>query len=216
MGVGRFFHYIGSLALLVAIGLLIVTDVAAPTVNNLSMFTVSDRDSSSSASIRFGTFGYCVQSENSQDDCSSPAIGYNPIPIIRTTFPTVSISDATSTATSKLTNAMVLHPVATGLAGIALLLSFSAGFGSSFLATLVSALAFGTAVAALIVDFVNFAAIKAAIANDDGQSSVYGDFGVASWTLLAGTALLLVSTVILFFTCCSERRERRGHYPKGY
>ena len=54
MAIGRFFHYIGTLCLAAAVGLLVVTTVTAPTTR-LSLCSVSNNQ----REIIFGTFGYC-------------------------------------------------------------------------------------------------------------------------------------------------------------
>lgn len=115
-----------------------------------------------------------------------------------------------------LTKVMVLHPVAAGLAGLAVLLSLAPGFCAAFLATLAAALAFCAALAVLVVDFVNFAAVRRAV--DDAAAAdgrLRSAYDVGAWTLLAATALLVPATVLLMLTCCSGRRERRGYFPKS-
>lgn len=124
------------------------------------------------------------------------------------------VNDLARDAITSLTKVMVLHPVAAGLAGLAFFLSFATGFFTAFLATLTSGLAFCAALAVLVVDFVNFAAIRRAV-DDDSDGRLHADYQVGSWTLLAGTALLVPATILLMLTCCSGRRERRGYFPKS-
>lgn len=61
MGFGRFIHLIGAAFLLIATGLLIVSDISAPVVNQLAIVKVNLASSSSASSINFGTFGYCIR-----------------------------------------------------------------------------------------------------------------------------------------------------------
>ena len=146
--------------------------------------------------------------------CSGVGIGYAPDAAIRSIYPNVEINDLARDAIASLTKVMVLHPVAAGLAGLAFLLSFATGFFITFLSTLLSGLAFCAALAVLIVDFVNFSAIRRAV-DDDSNGRLHADYQIGSWTLIAGTAVLVPATILLMLTCCSGRRERRGYFPKS-
>lgn len=60
MGVGTFFHHIGTFLLLAATALLIVVTVTAPVVNNLSILKIDLPSGSIGDRLTFGTFGYCL------------------------------------------------------------------------------------------------------------------------------------------------------------
>jgi uncharacterized membrane protein len=108
---------------------------------------------------------------------------------------------------------MILHPIAAGIAFIAFIMALGAGVMGSFLASLVSALAFAVTLVALICDFVSFALIKSNV-NDQGNDA-YAYYGVAMWTLLAGAICSFLATIVVFFTCCSGRLHRRRQRTKA-
>lgn len=58
MGVGTFFHHIGTFCLFAATILLLISDISAPVVNNLSMLRVYYGNSDQQHT--FGTFGFCL------------------------------------------------------------------------------------------------------------------------------------------------------------
>lgn len=62
MAVTGFFHHIGTLLLLVATALLIVTTISAPVVNDIGLLKVqlSNATNDHWSEVTFGTFGYCV------------------------------------------------------------------------------------------------------------------------------------------------------------
>lgn len=60
MGVGTFFHHIGTVLLLAATALLIVVSVTAPVVNDLSILKIDFAGQNAVDRITYGTFGYCI------------------------------------------------------------------------------------------------------------------------------------------------------------
>lgn len=62
MGVGKFIHHIGTFLLFVSFVLLIVVDITAPVINNLSIMKVDlGRNRAGADQVTFGTFGYCLR-----------------------------------------------------------------------------------------------------------------------------------------------------------
>jgi hypothetical protein len=125
-------------------------------------------------------------------------------------------SDAARTTTKGLTRVMVLHPVATGLLFLAFLMALGANVLGSFLASLVSALAFIVTLVALICDFVLFGIIKSNV--NDENSETYAYFSVGIWTMLASAICSFLATIIVFFTCCTGRvkRHRESRKVEGH
>ncbi|KAI0386980.1 pali-domain-containing protein [Hypomontagnella monticulosa] len=222
-----FFHHIGTFLLLAATVLLIITDISAPVVNNISMLKVNLDDRATSTDrhpqITFGTFGYCVQDTmaSGQDFCTRSHIGYDPAEVVEENVHGVEFSDYAADTSKALTRVMVLHPIATGLAFIAFLLALGAGVVGSLLASLCSLLTFLVTLVALICNFVSFSIIKSEVNNaDDGSTA---EWGAASWTTLVSAICSLLATVVVFFTCCSARMHRRRQsrvavkdVPDGY
>ncbi|KAI1162962.1 pali-domain-containing protein [Nemania serpens] len=211
-----FIHHIGTFFLFAATVLLIVTDISAPVVSDISILKIELGTNSRSSvfrddddnipTITFGTFGYCT-SGGANSGCSSSHIGYDPVAVIERSVNDVSFSDYAHDTARALTKVMVLHPVATGLAFISFFLSLGAGFVGSFLAALGAFVTFLVVLVVLITDFVSFAIVRSAV--NDSSSSVVASWGPAAWTTLVAAILCLFATVILLFTCCSARLHRR-------
>jgi len=56
----RSLHLVGAFLLLVATVLLVITDIAAPVVNNIAIFRVDNNAGQSPMKVYYGTFGYCT------------------------------------------------------------------------------------------------------------------------------------------------------------
>jgi len=201
------FHFIGSFLLLVGAILLLITCISSPTVPDISILTVS-LTGSSFASVNFGTFGYCLFSPSGPNNCSSVGVGYTPS--------SIGVPNAIPNDTNdNLTTAMVLHPIACGLAFIGFLLSISAGFWGSILASLVASLvgllAWFLALVAMAIDFEYFGSIRNN-ANNINSDSAY--FGTGMWTILAAMLVLFFASIITFFSSCHSRRQKKKHRGK--
>ncbi|KAI0012711.1 pali-domain-containing protein [Xylariaceae sp. FL0662B] len=222
-----FFHHIGTLLLLAATVLLIITDISAPVVNDISILRVelngnnrgslSSSFDDSSSRITFGTFGYCLQDTtgNGDDACSRSQVGYDPAAVVTSQVQSVDFSSNAATALRALTRVMILHPIATGLAFIAFLLALGAGVLGGLLASLVSLLTFLVTLVALVCDFVAFGIVRNEV-NDlfddddnNGTAAASAHWGPAAWTLLASAICSFLATFVVFFTCCSARIHRR-------
>ncbi|KAF7563458.1 hypothetical protein G7046_g659 [Stylonectria norvegica] len=212
MGVGRFVHHFGTFLLLAATVLLIIVDISAPVVNDISLLKVNLAASRKGDQVTFGTFGYCIHDvDGSNDECTKSMIGYNPAKVMKSLEGT-SFGEISENTPKGLTRVMVLHPVATGLTFIAFLLCLTSGTVGSLMASIVAALAFIVILVALICDFVGLGIIKRKVDRD--ASTSHATWGVAIWLLLASAAATLAATVIVFFTCCASRARRRRESSK--
>ncbi|KAH6985985.1 actin cortical patch SUR7/pH-response regulator pali [Ilyonectria sp. MPI-CAGE-AT-0026] len=211
MGLGRFIHHFGAFLLFAATVLLVVVDITAPVVNDISLLKVDLGNSADGSAVTFGTFGYCVLDVNGRDDCSKVRIGYNPAQVI-TAVDGTEFSNASENTSKALTRVMVLHPVATGLCFIAFILCLGAGTLGSFVASLVSALACLVTVVVLACDFVAFGIIKRKVNDSSTGSSASWSAGI--WLVLVSAILALAATVVVFFTCCAGRSRRRRESGK--
>ncbi|KPM36301.1 hypothetical protein AK830_g10271 [Neonectria ditissima] len=208
MGVGRFIHHFGAFLLFAATVLLVIVDITAPVVNDISILKVNLGSSATGSGITFGTFGYCVLDVNGQDECSKSQIGYNPADIITAAEGSDDFSNASENTAKALTRVLVLHPVATGLCFIAFLLCLGAGVLGSLVASLVSTLAFIVTIVVLACDFVMFGIVKRKVNGADSDSSAH--WGVAIWLVVVAAILTLAGTIVIFLSCCAGRR-RRSH-----
>ncbi|KAI1486576.1 actin cortical patch SUR7/pH-response regulator pali [Biscogniauxia mediterranea] len=230
-----FFHHIGTFLLFAAVVLLIVADISAPVVADISLLRVDLGGSSSSSSsssdqtvITFGTFGWCARhsssssssssssddDDNDNDHCTRATIGYDPISALESsTSVSISASDASRASARALTRVMVLHPVGTGLAFISFLLAAGSGFVGSLLGAAGALLSFAVVLVALVCDFVGLAVVRSAVSEDNNgggdNDGVSASWGSAIWTVLAAAVCCLLAAVVLFFTCCSARMHRR-------
>ncbi|CAJ2502456.1 Uu.00g098500.m01.CDS01 [Anthostomella pinea] len=202
-----FFHHIGSFLLFAATVLLIITDISAPVVNDLSLLKVDLANSNDrQPTITFGTFGYCTKG-TTVSACSKSHIGYDPISVVENTVQGVSYHVYAADTSKGLTRVMVLHPIATGLAFISFLLALGAGIVGSFLASLGALVTFIVTLVALVCDFVSFSIIMHEVNSSNNGSRAH--WGAAIWTILVSAVCSLLATIILFFTCCSARMHRR-------
>lgn len=206
MGVGRFIHHFGAFLLFAATVLLVVVDITAPVVNDISILKVNLGNSATGSGITFGTFGYCVLDVNGRDECSKSQIGYNPADIITAAEGSDDFSNASENTAKALTRVLVLHPVATGLCFIAFLLCLGAGVLGSLMASIVSSLAFVVTIVALACDFVMFGIVKRKVNGADSDSSAH--WGVAIWLVVVAAICTLLGTIVIFLSCCAGRRSR--------
>ncbi|KAI1861461.1 hypothetical protein JX265_004472 [Neoarthrinium moseri] len=224
MSFARTVHHIGTYLVLAAFALLIVPDVTAPTVQHLSLFTVSNEFklyNEGSPVINYGAFGYCLRviperatKDPTQPACVQSGVGYWATNIIENTYGyhSASIPYDVELTVSRLTKVFVLIPVATAAAAVAFALAlFSSFFVStvaSMLAAFVAAFSFALAFVATCCAFVAFGAIQGALANNS-HTSTRGDFDVGIWALLAATICLVLGATFLLFTCCSGHHKRK-------
>ncbi|KAI9644230.1 hypothetical protein NHQ30_007585 [Ciborinia camelliae] len=246
-----FIHHIGTFLLFASAILLLITTISAPVINDIGILKVrlTNGTGGHHSVVSFGTFGYCVLDvdSNGNDYCTPKHIGYNPASIISrissadtTTTTTTPFSHATEDTTKALTRVMILHPIACGIMFISFLLALGAGLIGSLLASLISFLAFITALVATACDFALFALVKhhvnqhhevQQLLDAEGSASAsagapHAFFSVGIWCVLAATIAGFGGTLIVFGTCLSrrihERRERRtmgmgnGKGEKGY
>lgn len=113
-------------------------------------------------------------------------------------------SGASASTAKGLTRVMVLHPVATGLCFIALVLCAASGIIGSFVGSLVSLLAFVVTLVAMICDFIAFGIVKRHV-NDQGVSTARWGSGI--WLILASAIFTLVGSAVVFVTCCCARKK---------
>ncbi|KAI0268630.1 hypothetical protein BC834DRAFT_932748 [Gloeopeniophorella convolvens] len=159
----------GLLFSFAAMVLLIIVSVSAPTWNSVYFL----RASNGGTSLHFGVFGYTGTGTH---------IGYH--------FPIVNHRLASSTI-HNLTDTLILHPIAAGLSGLAVLFGLCGASyhrsGTVFMA-LASALATLVTLVAWIIDMVLFSIARHEF-RESGWSSQYGN---ATWMTLGALVALLL------------------------
>jgi len=118
-----------------------------------------------------------------------------------------SFSEIAGGTSDGLTRVMVLHPIACGLAFIALLLALGSGIIGSLFGALVALVAWVLVLIAPAVDFSLFGIIRHHV--NKNKSGSHAHFGSGIWLLLASFVTLFFGMLIVLFTCASARREKR-------
>jgi hypothetical protein len=124
------------------------------------------------------------------------------------------VSAATGTAYSSsalkhLTSALVLHPVAAGLAFIAFLVALFAHRIGFIFASFLAAIAWVVALVLLVVDFVVFGSVRHHV---NGSGAATASFGVAIWLVVAAFVTLFFGSFITCCGCFTDRRHRKSRY----
>jgi len=211
----RWLHLIGVALIFISAILLLITTISAPVIGDIAILKVTLTNSSSirHSSVTFGTFGHCIldvaPAATDQDYCFPKKIGYKPAEIMGA-IDGNGVNVVGAHVADGLTNAMVLHPVASGLAFIAALCALGGVIGS-LIGSVIAIIAWIITLVVMVIDFVLFGIIKDHV-NKDGKGS-HAVYSVGMWTVLAAFILLLIGTLIVFVTCCTRRRrERSGTY----
>jgi hypothetical protein len=197
----------GFLFLLTATALLIIVSVSTPVWKSIYFLEIGVSNSVASSitdilpgslgngiadKVRAGVWGYCIG-----DTCTARHLGY--------TLPD-SVFDSTKSAhvLGKATTALVLHPIAAGLAAFALTFALCGNIVTGLMASAGSFLAFVVTLVAFVVDLGIFVTAKHDVDKLDIASSSYGN---ALWMTLAAVFLLLLASVTV---CCAHHRSRRA------
>jgi len=211
-------HWLGVFFLLVSAVLLLITTISAPVIGDIAILKVYLTNASDirHSSVTFGTFGHCILDvapvQTDQDYCFPKSIGYKPAEIMGdidgSGFSVVGAKTADG-----LTNALILHPIATGLAFIALLLAFIPGMAGALISSLVTALAWIITLVVMAIDFALFGIIKQHV-NNDGSGS-HASYSTGMWTCLVAMILLFFAMFLVLFSCFKRRKEKRRK-TQGY
>lgn len=176
--------------------LLVFVSVSPPTWNSVYFLNAG----TGAGRVRFGVFGYTG---------SSTSVGYYfPAP-----FNSYNDGRLSSSTIHNLTFTLILHPIAAGLSGLAVLFGICGAAyhrsGTVFMA-LVSGLAFLCTLVAWIIDMVLWGIVRNVL-RDNGVSAQYGN---ANWLTIGA----LVSLFIGFFTgaCGIFGSYRKRRYNNSY
>jgi len=209
------FHHVGTFLLFCAGVLLLITTISAPVVHDIGILkvTLTNQTNGHNSSVSFGTFGHCIDDVASTGNgpdyyCTSKHVGYKPA-IIMNEIDGTSFSNAAKDTVDHLTDVMILHPIACGLAFIAFLTALGAGMIGGLFASLIAAVTWLITLVVMVIDFVLFGIVKNHVNKDGtGSKAVYS---VGMWTCLAAMVCLFFATFIVFFSCCSARRHNRDN-----
>ncbi|KAI6147965.1 pali-domain-containing protein [Pisolithus tinctorius] len=144
--------------------------------------------------LRFGIWAYCYDLTNGNRVCSTTGHGYSVV--VNSTSNSVTIG-------SSWTRGLAVHPVAAGVAFIALLLALSQHITVTLFASLVGFLAALLAFIAFIIDVALFAYVKDQMGNlGFGGNTITGP---GFWLTFTSMILLVLGGC----TVCFGRRRRR-------
>ncbi|KAI7240512.1 hypothetical protein KC330_g1270 [Hortaea werneckii] len=209
-------HWVGVYFLFVASILMLFVTLSAPIIDHLSLLRVSLNNGTLEhpSSVTFGTYGYCILNvgeERNDDYCPRRNIGYSPSRTITaiTASSAHPFSEVSSGTATSLTCVMVLHPIITGLAFIAFLLSLGSGLIGSLAGAFVAAIAWVLTLIALACDFSLFGIVRHHVNDYENGIRAHANFGGGMWLLLASFVLLFLGMVVVLFTCVSVRREKK-------
>jgi len=210
----RAFCIPGVIFLLAATVLLLITSISLPYLpaidfvrahvnsGNVGVANAQGNTASSSISqLRFGLWSYCaIETPSGNRDCSTNGYAY-----------TVTVRDNSSgdsaTIKSSWTRGLAVHPVATVVSFIALLLSFSTHITVTLIASLVSFLAALLTFIAFAIDIALFAFVKHEVGSLN-NSDFTTNTAPAFWMTFASFILLLLAGCTV---CFGRRRQTRLH-----
>ncbi|KAJ6520604.1 hypothetical protein DFH09DRAFT_1193997 [Mycena vulgaris] len=192
--------HLGTFLIFAALALLIVASISAPTVSKINFLHVAVANGSS---VNFGSLGYCIQMVES-NSCTPTGVGYRIADEIAA-IGIDSFSRVKAASLHGLTEGLILHQIAAGVAGIAFLLAVCSHRIGYLFSSAVAFLAFLISLAVLIIDFIVFGSVKDHVNKNNGSAK----FGNAIWMVLAATIVLFFASIATCFACVTARRHRR-------
>ncbi|KAJ7160948.1 hypothetical protein C8R46DRAFT_955861 [Mycena filopes] len=191
----------GTFLIFSAMVLLIVASISAPTIAKIDFLHVP---LSNGSSVNFGTLGYCVLNPDG-NSCTPTGVGYR----IGDEIAALSLppfSHAKSVSLHGLTQGLILHQIAAGIAFLAFLMAVCSHRLGYLIASAVAFIAFLFSLAAMIIDFVTFGSVRKHV-RDNGGDAVWGN---AIWMVLAATVVLFFASIATCFACVTARRRTRS------
>ncbi|KAA1130054.1 hypothetical protein PGTUg99_013034 [Puccinia graminis f. sp. tritici] len=206
----------GTLIILAGSVLLVLSTISNPIIK--SFYFLSIELSSKLAgipldgNIKLGTFGYCL-TLGTQLACIKPKLGYDlQLDTLGIPLPSQLDLSALKTVISALTYALILHPIAAGLALLSAIfgiISHIREYSRSCWTSCFSSLAATAALLAFVLDIVAFSLAKNRLnAISDPNVSINAQLGNAIWITLAGWLCLTLSG---FFFCAGRCLFARRH-----
>ncbi|KAF7373515.1 hypothetical protein MSAN_00561800 [Mycena sanguinolenta] len=192
--------HIGTFLIFSAMALLIVASISAPTVGKIDFLSIP---LSNGSSVNFGSLGFCILNPDG-NSCTPTGVGYkiaNEISALGIN----SFSGAKAASLHGLTQGLILHQIAAGIAGIAFLLAVCSHRLGYLFASAVAFIAFLFSLAVMIIDFIIFGSVKDHVDHNGGVAH----WGNAIWMVVAATIVLFFASIATCFACVTARRHRR-------
>ncbi|KAJ7353364.1 hypothetical protein DFH08DRAFT_63321 [Mycena albidolilacea] len=192
--------HLGTFLIFSGMVLLIVASISAPTVAKIDFLSIPLTNGSS---VNFGSLGFCILNPDG-NSCTPTGVGYR----IANEISSLGIdafSGAKAASLHGLTEGLILHQIAAGIAGIAFLLAVCSHRLGYLFASAVAFIAFLFSLAVLIIDFIVFGAVKDHVDHNGGTAK----WGNAIWMVLAATIVLFFASIATCFACITARRHTR-------
>jgi len=197
----------GVVVLFAAFALQLISSISTPFLTDIDIVRVhfnkgivSVDDIRAVSELRLGIWGYCTDDQGNGDfSCVHTGHGYS----LGIHGPENAEAE---NILSSWTNGLAVHPVATAVILVALLLSFSTHLLVSLIAALIAFLAALVTLIAFAIDIALYALTKHAV-DDLGGVSANVNFGPGYWLTLATLILLLFGGCTV---CFGRHRARRA------
>ncbi|CAL1697791.1 unnamed protein product [Somion occarium] len=202
----RVFHIPGVIFLFCAFVLLFLVSISLPYLTALDFARVHYKSGAPSTGntggtvteLRYGIWSYCWYNDSGDRVCSPAGHGY------QTTVYADQARDSWVTVGPSWTRGLAVHPVATGVTFIALILSFSTHVTMTLLSSLTAFLAALLTLIAFAIDIALFAFVKHQMHKLDGVDT-NTDTAPAFWMTFVSFILLCLAGCTV---CFGRRRDR--------
>lgn len=195
----------------------ILVSVSTPIVKQIYFLqadlSVSVASVSIDGKVKLGVFGYCVEGIGTSAACQGPQLGYELDS--DQVFGNSTRFSLPNSLIKWLTYALIIHPIAAGLAAVAFISGVASHFrelSRSRFTTCIASTAATVAMLAFVFDIVLFSIAKSRI-NSASNSDVglNASLGNGVWLTLVGFILLALSGCFFGFGhCCINRRPKQA------
>ncbi|PLW14032.1 hypothetical protein PCANC_17053 [Puccinia coronata f. sp. avenae] len=204
---------LGTLIILLAAILQIVILSSAPYHPNINFLAATVNSNASNRTqagiLKMGVFGYCVTTSNGTDVCSSPSVGYAIDSKVILALPRLPpLAKLLDSIIQNLTKVLVLHVLATVLAGLSLIagvISHVEEFSKTCWTSCLASLSAAVTLLVSIFDLIFFSILRARInAINSAEMSMRAEFGsaigltIAAWVSLAFSGCFFCAGRCLF------------------
>ncbi|GAA5918594.1 hypothetical protein JCM1841_002266 [Sporobolomyces salmonicolor] len=196
------FHHCGTFLLFVSFILLLVSTLTAPVGNNLSLLTIKFGPSPD-RKVTLGVLGACIVRDVGPDSCSPAHVGYNPSDYIRDGLPPFLFRGSNIGDVS--TSALVLHPIATGLAFLAFLIAAISHRIGFLWAAFMACLTWVVVLVVVVIDITTFYHVRQQANDLATLSATYG----AGFCTMVAFILLFFAGSATCSSCVSARRRTK-------
>jgi len=197
----------GQFFLFAAFVLLVFVSVSAPVATWLYFLKAE----TSGVEIRFGVWGYCTRAGSGDWTCTSKSLGYDADTAVDIIASTGDISGA---VIKGLTYTMVLHPIAAGIALIAMLVALTTNVCLDICGSLISFFSFLVCLVALICDSVLWITARSRINSDLSGSPA--SLSNCYWMVVAATISLFIASLTVCLGSARARRQKRARDSANY